>query len=179
MFSAVLVLASCSQKKDEVKAIAPVEVKPGSIAYVVEDSLQANYQLCIDARAELDAKAQSYQKNFAQKEQTLQSLQKSIQTRMQNGQISTEDQYKQAMNNYQQQENAYMNYRRQAELELAQEQQKIAVALQDSVNNFLVEYNKTKKCSLILYKGAILYSGSASDITNEVVAGLNARYKKK
>lgn len=180
VFGLALLCVSCGRsQKEEALTVAPVEVKPGSIAYVVEDSVQNNYQYLIDAKAALESKAQSYQSSMAQKEQTLQNLQKSIQTRMQNGQISTEAQYKQEMQSYQKQENAYMQYRQQVMQEMAEEEMAVQKALQDSVNNFLAEYNKTKKCSLILYKSAILHAGSAIDITQEVVAGLNKRYKKQ
>lgn len=175
---ALLFTACGNDKKEGATPVPAAEVQPGGIAYIVEDSLQANYQLCIDAREALDKRAAGYKNTVTQKEQTLQSLQKSIQTRMQNGQIATEAQYKQEMQKYQQQENAYVAYRQQIEQELAKEQADYARALQDSVDHFLAEYNKTKRCSLILYRAAILYTGTATDITAEVVAGLNKRYRK-
>ncbi len=52
--------------------------------------------------------------------------------------------------------------------------------LRDSLNNFLNEYNKDGRYKMILSKSGdnILYADKALDITNDVVAGLNKRYKK-
>lgn len=51
----------------------------------------------------------------------------------------------------------------------------------DEVTAFLKEYNKTKGYSIILattMPGSVLYAEPGFDITSEVLAGLNARYKK-
>ena len=52
-------------------------------------------------------------------------------------------------------------------------------ALSDSVHNYLKEYNKDKKYSLILAKSGdnILYADPAYNITEEVVKGMNQAYK--
>ena len=51
-------------------------------------------------------------------------------------------------------------------------------ALQDSLDNFLAEYNKVKKFKVIFYKAAAVYADKSMDITAEVAEGLNKRYKK-
>jgi hypothetical protein len=66
----------------------------------------------------------------------------------------------------------------ESENELASEQQKFLQSLQDSLNNFLEIYNKEKKYDMIINKSAILYAGKKFDITNDVINGLNKRYKK-
>jgi outer membrane protein len=69
--------------------------------------------------------------------------------------------------------------------ELSTENAKNSLQLRDSINVFLKEYNKDKKYSVILSNTGldnILYADDAMNITDEVVAGLNARYvseKKK
>ena len=62
-----------------------------------------------------------------------------------------------------------------------QEQQKYNKEMRDSIQSFLREYNKSKGYSIILSKAGdnILYADPAMDITEDVVAGLNKRYKKK
>ncbi len=50
-------------------------------------------------------------------------------------------------------------------------------ALMDSINNFIIEFNKERKYDAILFRDAGLYFNPALDITAEVVEGLNARYK--
>ena len=54
------------------------------------------------------------------------------------------------------------------------ERQKV---LQDSVDNFLRAYNATRHYDAILLRESGVYFNPALDITQEVIAGLNARYK--
>ena len=55
----------------------------------------------------------------------------------------------------------------------------------DSIRNFIADYNKDKKYDAILYyspavgMGSALYFNPQLDITNEIVNGLNARYGSK
>lgn len=109
----------------------------------------------------------------------MQQLQANIQKRMQGGQITTEAQYNSEMANFQKQQNAYQKYTLSAQQEMGEEQEKFAKTLQDSINNFLAVYNKSKKYSMIVYKNATLYADKSLDITNEVIVGLNKRYMKK
>jgi outer membrane protein len=50
--------------------------------------------------------------------------------------------------------------------------------LLDSIMNYLKIYNKDKKYSYILNAGEVLIGDEASNITKEVLVGLNARYSK-
>ena len=63
--------------------------------------------------------------------------------------------------------------------ELAKETQEFNVALRDSLNNFLRDYNRDKRYDLILSKAGdnILYADTRFDITQDVINGLNKRYK--
>ena len=60
----------------------------------------------------------------------------------------------------------------------AQEAAQQTAQLQDSILNFINEYNAIHKYDAILYKAAGIYFSPSLDITNEVVEGLNARYNK-
>ena len=63
--------------------------------------------------------------------------------------------------------------------ELDAETAKYNVALRDSLQHFLKDYNKSKKYDLILSKAGdnILYAEKRHDITQDVINGLNKRYK--
>ena len=65
--------------------------------------------------------------------------------------------------------------------ELAAESEKNNMQLQDSIKNFLKEYNKTKGFTLIISNTGmdnLLYADDTMNITQEVLDGLNARYSK-
>lgn len=174
-------LAACSNnKKTEQQTVStPTATNTLNIAYVDMDTLQEKYQFYIDGKAALEKKVEAYQAAVRQKEKSLQQTQESIQKRMQQGQITSETQYKTELNKFNQQQNAYAQYRTTNEQELAKEQEEFGQALQDSLDNFLAEYNKTKKFNIILNKAVTLYADKTYDITSEIVAGLNKRYKKK
>ena len=65
--------------------------------------------------------------------------------------------------------------------EFAAEQNKYNKALHDSIANYLAQYNKDKKYSIIFSKSGdnLLYADKAYDITREVITGLNKAYKGK
>jgi outer membrane protein len=65
------------------------------------------------------------------------------------------------------------------ESELANETAKFNEALRDSLQNFLKAYNKDKKYDIILSKAGdnILFADKKYDITQDVINGLNKRYK--
>ncbi len=149
-----------------------------TIAYVDMDSLQANYQLYIDTKAAAETKVKALQQQIQQKEQALQNMQTSIQNKMQKGEIATEAQYKQEMKKFENLQASYVQLQEKAGKEMAELQEQSIKTVRDSIDNFLAEYNKTKKYSIILDKASTLYADKSLDITVEVVAGLNKRYKK-
>lgn len=174
-------IASCGndKKTEQTATTSPVTASNLNIAYVDMDTLQEKYLFYIDGKAALEKKVEAYQATVRQKETALQHTQENIQKRMQQGQITSEAQYKAEVNKFNQQQNAYAQYRSTNEQELAKEQEDFGKALQDSLDNFLAEYNKTKKYHFILNKAVMLHAEKSYDITAEVVAGLNKRYKKK
>lgn len=69
-------------------------------------------------------------------------------------------------------QNALAARQRNAEQELAVQNQ----MLNDSIQNFINDYNKSKHYDAILFRAAGVYFNPALDITKEVVEGLNSRY---
>lgn len=176
-----LALTACGgDKKSETPAAGNAAAAPaGTIAYVDLDTLQNNYQYYIDAKAQLEQKMQTYQDGIQQKETALQQMQAGIQQRMQNGQITTEAQYNAEVAKFQKQQEAYAKYCMEANNDMENMKKQKYMALRDSLNNFLSEYNKTKKFLLIIDKAVMLHADKSVDITAEVTAGLNKRYNKK
>lgn len=54
---------------------------------------------------------------------------------------------------------------------------KLTQAVSDAIDNYIARYNKEKKYDAILSRAAGLYFNPQLDVTNEIVAGLNAEYK--
>lgn len=177
----LILLAACKgeNKAPESTGVATSATTDGKMAYVDLDSLQNNYQYFLDEKAAAEQMVKQYQAAVQTKENALQKMQADIQNRMQTGKFTSQEQYQAAINGFQKQQEAYARFRSEQEQKIAREQERVNTALQDSLDHFLVEYNKTKKFSVIINKATLLYADKAMDITKEVTAGLNKRYKKK
>ncbi len=148
------------------------------IAYVEVDSLMTQFEFAKEKSAELEKKSLNARNTLTQKGQQLQNAANNFQQKIQNNGFTSREQAENAQAALQRQQNDLAALQARLENELASEQQKFMQALQDSLNNFLAEYNKDKKYDMILNKSAILYAGKQHDITAEVINGLNKRYKK-
>lgn len=104
-----------------------------------------------------------------------------FQQKVQQGQFTSEEEALKEQASLQKQQENLQKLQENLAVKFESEQQAFNNALRDSVHNFLAEYNKQKKFKLILTKSGdnILYADKAMDITEEVVAGLNNRYKAK
>ena len=148
------------------------------IAYVEVDSIMSQYNYWKDVTKLMQGKEANIQKTLQGKQQTLQQAAANFQQGVQANKYSQDEaQPIQANLQRQAQEGDALQQR------LGAEYQKEAAgynkALSDSIHHFLAEYNKDKKYSIIFAKQGdnILYAQNAYDITKEVVAGLNKRYK--
>ena len=65
--------------------------------------------------------------------------------------------------------------------EFAMEQARINEEARDSIQSFLKRYNKTKKYDYVMVKAGdnLLVANAKYNITNDIVKGLNKRYKIK
>ena len=183
--AAVALLASCnnaSPKMDE-KADATTENadKGGlKIAYVEVDSLMTQYEFCKDFTLILQKKSNNARNTLNQKGQALQSAMVNFQQKLQNNGFTSREQAESQQAAIQRQQQSLQELQGRLENELANETAKYNEALRDSLMHFLDAYNKDKKYDLILTKQGdnILYAAKRFDITNDVIKGLNKRYKK-
>lgn len=150
-----------------------------NIRYIDGDTVSAHYNLAKDfqeaslrAMSRIDAARQS-------KAKEIQSLASQIEQKGRSNGYLTQESYQADMQKLakmqQDAELSLANLQRSVEQELAQQQSQ----LNDSVEAFIKEYNKSKGYDAILFKAAGVYFNPALDITDEVVKGLNARYNKK
>ncbi len=177
---AVMALASCNNEASKVEEksanqTAPTELK---IAYVEVDSLMTQYTFCKEQSELLEKKSQNIQNTLNQKGQSLQAAAMKFQQDVQNNKY-TQQQAEAVQANLQKQQGDLQNLQQRLGAEFQAETEKFNVALRDSLNHYLAQYNKAKKYTLILTKQGdnILYADKSYDITNDVIAGLNKAYK--
>ena len=182
--SAVLLMTSCGQKAETEETTAAAPATPNSglrVAFVEVDSLMTQYQFCKDYSEVLANEYGNIQKELAGKQRTLEQNAAAMQKKYENNGFTTKEELERAQAGIarQQQDLAVLSDRLSGEF--ANSQAAYNEEMRDSIQAFLKDYNKKKKFDYILSKGGdnMLYANPAYDITQEVIDGLNKRYKAK
>ena len=182
--AALIALASCNNatpKMDEQPATTADNANNGgvTIAYVEVDSLMTQYEFCKEFSLILQKKSTNARNTLNSKGQALQSAMNNFQQKLNNNGFTSREQAESQQAAIQRQQQSLQELQVRLENELAQETQKYNEGLRDSLQHFLDAYNKDKKFDLILTKQGdnILYAAKRFDITNDVINGLNKRYK--
>lgn len=179
----VLLLAACNNsnpKMDEQPAKGQATETTGmKIAYVEVDSLMSQYNFCKDFSKVLEKKSNNARNTLNQKGQQLQAAVNNFQQKINNNSFTSREQAESVQAAIQRQQADLQELQNRLGSELETETAKYNAALRDSLQNFLKDYNKTKKYDLILSKAGdnILLADKRYDITMDVINGLNKRYK--
>ena len=149
------------------------------IAYVEVDSLMTQYNFAKDYSVTLQKKSNNARNTLNQKGNALQAAMANFQQKLNNNGFQSREQAASQQAAIQRQQNDLQELQARLENELASETAKFNEALRDSLQNFLKAYNKDKKFDLILSKAGdnILMGDKKLDITQDVINGLNKRYK--
>lgn len=186
MMCAAISLCSCGGKTPALKENGmPKSEARGQqgtlkMAYVDVDSLMTQLDMCIEAKSRLEAKSQTYSNNVASKERAFQQAYADFAKKMQSSGYPSQAEYEAAQQRLQQMQTEGANLQEKYALELQKEQEAFNASLHDSLQNYIKMLNKDGQYSIILAKSGdnILYADPAYDITAEVVAGMNKRWKK-
>ena len=173
-------MVSCnnqSPKMDDQPAAASGEGM--KIAYVEVDSLMTQYNFAKDYSVTLQKKSNNARNTLNQKGNALQAAMANFQQKLNNNGFQSREQAASQQAAIQRQQNDLQELQARLENELANETSKFNEALRDSLQNFLKSYNEDKKFDLILSKAGdnILMGNKKLDITQDVINGLNKRYK--
>ncbi len=179
----VCTLVSCnnsSPKMDEQPSTEKSATTAGmKIAYVEVDSLMSQYKFCKEYSLILQKKSNNARNTLTQKGKQLQAAAANFQQKVQNNGFASREQAASVQAAIQRQEQDLQELQNRLGSELDAETAKYNAALRDSLRNFLKDYNKSKKYDLIISKAGdnILYADAKHDITQDVINGLNKRYK--
>lgn len=180
---ATLTITSCGQKaEDEAPAAAQEETQSEvRIAYVEIDSLMANYQFCKDYSEIATIEGENIQKTLSSKQRTLEQHAAAMQKKYESNGFTSQEELQRAQASLQQEQQALEELNARLMTSFQEEQAKYNEEMRDSINSFLKRYNKTKKYDFILAKAGdnMLYANAKYDITQDVLKGLNKRYKVK
>ena len=185
IFSALTLAAmmvSCnnaSPKMDDQPVAGDTSASGLKIAYVEVDSLMTQYDYAKDYGVTLQKKSNNARNTLTQKGNALQAAVNNFQQKLNNNGFTSREQAASQQAAIERQQRDLQELQARLEGELASETAKFNEALRDSLQNFLKDYNKDKNYDLILSKAGdnILLGGKKFDITQDVINGLNKRYK--
>lgn len=187
--AAALVLAGCGKKDPSQQVKSNGLPKAGSdaaaagcgVAVVDVDSLSLQYDYCKEGQKRLEEKQASLQKQLTQRGQALQNAMQDFQSKLQSGGYTTQTQAEEAQRKLQQQQQSLQAYQEQIEREMQTEAKAYQDELRKQIDAYLKEYNRNGRFKVIISKigGNVLYMDASVDITADVIAGLNERYKKQ
>ena len=184
MATAAVLMASCGNKAQQEEKTDTAPAAPNSglrIAYVEVDSLMSQYQFCKDYSEVLATEYANIQNELAGKQRALQQSAANVQKNYETAVYKTQDDLQRAQAGLARQEQDLAQLSDRLSNEFANSQAAYNEEMRDSIQAFLKDYNKGKKFDYILSKGGdnMLYANPAYDITQDVINGLNKRYKVK
>ncbi|MDR3366287.1 MAG: OmpH family outer membrane protein [Prevotellaceae bacterium] len=150
------------------------------VVYVNIDSLVRGYDMYFDLQKEFEAKAKKKDGNFTARMKKFESDARDFQEKVEKG-LVTRSQAQQLQEGLAKREQELMQLRQQLQSELQEEEGVMLRQIQNNIQNYITEYNKDKKYSLILStsgSSVVLYGDPALNITSEVLNGLNETYVK-
>lgn len=175
----VIVLAGKKPASAEVTASTPTEVMP--VAYLNVDSLLENYTFAQEASEKLMTKQEDARVKMNTKLRTFQNEVADFQRKLENNGFLSRERAEQAQQKLAKKEQELQELEAKLTQDIMLENQKLNVQLADSLTNYLKEFNADGRYHVILSNTAkdnVLMAAEQYDITDEVVAGLNARCKK-
>ena len=175
----VIVLAGKKPASAEVAASTPTEVMP--VAYLNVDSLLANYTFAQEASEKLMTKQEDARVKMNTKLRTFQNEVADFQRKLENNGFLSRERAEQAQQKLAKKEQELQELEAKLTQDIMLENQKLNVQLADSLTNYLKEFNADGRYHVILSNTAkdnVLMAAEQYDITDEVVAGLNARCEK-
>ncbi len=176
-------LASCNDSKQESKPAAKASkvAAKGELPnyrYVDLDTVLAKYALAKDYNEEMMRMQSSMESTMRTHEKRLQSQAAVMQNKMNNNGYLTRESYEQDQNSLNSMQAEAQKQAATLQSNFEQQALQAQKNVNDSINAFIAEYNKSRGYDAIFFKAATLYINPALDVTDEVVEGLNARYNK-
>ncbi len=148
------------------------------VVYVDTTVLMGKYQGMIDAKAEFQKKAATWQANMDTLIKNFQDELKAYEKERSTMTAKEKSLKEELLNNRQMQVN---QYREAMAMKAREEEQKMTQTVLNGVNDFVKEYGKKKGYRYILGangSGSLIYANEAYNITEDLLKGLNEEYSK-
>ncbi len=150
------------------------------IAYLNLDSLLTQYTFAIEANEALMSKQEDARLKLNTRANNLQKEMNDFQHKLQNNAFLSRERAEAAQQKLIQKQQDLQELEAKLTQDIMVENQKLNLQLQDTLNNFLKEFNAEGTYQIIFANTAndnVLLAQPGHDITAEIVEALNARYK--
>lgn len=169
----------CSKGSDAPMA----QVQEGNlpIAYLNVDSLLVNYTFAQEAQEKLMSKQEDARLKLNTRLRTLQGEMADFQRKYENNAFLSQERAQSEYQRLQRKEQELQELEQKLTNDIVAENQKLNLQLADSLMAFLQVYNADGRFQMILSnqgKDNVLMAAEGMDITEDVITGMNARYKK-
>ena len=151
------------------------------VAYVDIDTLEANYEYFKTKKADFTKRQAAIENELQRSAQQLQNQAADFQKKVQSGGFASQAEMEPAGRKLQQMEQSLNTRRESLAAGLMKDQETFNQDIQDRLDAFLTEYVKGKDIDYVLSyskSGSILYADKNLDVTQEVIAGMNAAIKE-
>ena len=155
----------------------------GSIVFFNIDKVVENYDMANDLRSVVETKVSGIQAEIDRRGNKLQKDVNDFQNKIEKG-LLTRSVAEVQQQKLQQQQNDYQQYAMRKQQEMAEEQQVMLNQIMNAISEFVQAYNAEKQYALILATSGdilttpVVTGNPTLDITDEILAGLNAEYVK-
>ena len=160
-----------------VKKADPFESKT-NIRYIDMDSISEHYNLVKDYKEWLMKENQRLEQQVKNAYAAAQKFEADCQKKAQNNGYLSEAAYKADVQKFQNMVAAAQKQEMSVKQKAAEDDAKWQKQLLDSINSYVIDYNKEKKYDAILLKAAGVYFNPSLDVTKDIIKGLNDRYNK-
>lgn len=159
------------------------KTEQGAIVYFNMDRVLNEYDMANELRSAVESKVQSISQEVNRRASKLQKEANAFQEKIDKGLITRSVAEVQGQK-LQQQQNEYQSYAAQKSQEMQEEQAVMMNQIGDAIKKFLDKYNAEKKYAMIIatqgdvLPAPVVVGDSTLDITDDILAGLNAEYVK-
>ena len=182
-----ILAVSCDNSPKSAKAQDGEAVETGAskgdIVYFNLDRVLEEYDMANDLRSVVETKVGSINQEVNRRGSKLEKDIKAFQDKIDKG-LLTRSVAEVQSNDLQKRQSDFQQYAATKQQEIAEEQQVMMNQIADAIQTFLVKYNEEKQFAMILTtQGGILaapvtVADPSLDVTDEILAGLNAEYIK-
>lgn len=159
--------------------IENMDLSQDKIVFVNFDTLVSNYDFYLDLQNEMMEATSQSEAQLANRTRQFETQAADFQNKVQKG-LVTRAQAEEMQRQLMAQEQEVYGLRDQLTRELAEKEQVMLRQIQNSIEEYLIEFNKDYGYKFILSKtfgGQVLYTEPSLDVTSEVLVGINKKYQ--